>query len=170
MPFSSACLASVDAWSAMSSSANAIRARFAAVNGAAGAGLLDLGNAGGVLADDLVGVWRRAPGRRRAASREQVLRAVGETGEQSALLFRDRGVGPFRFVERALRHECGDRVVRRSELSEEVERRASELDRGDASLAERRAELRRRTETNFGEAQSALKTVGGSVSMGMRCA
>src|SRR5438128_7244705 len=36
MPFSSACLASVDAWSAMSSSANAIRARFAAVTAARG--------------------------------------------------------------------------------------------------------------------------------------
>src|SRR5207245_8294805 len=123
-----------------------------------------------VLADDLVAVWRRAPGRRRAGSREQVLRAVRDTGERSALLFRDRGVGPFRFVERALRHECGDRVVLRSELCEEVERRASELDRGDASLAERRAELGRRAETNFGEAQSGLKIVGGSVSIGMRCA
>src|SRR5207302_6465783 len=75
---------------------------------------------GGVLSDDLVAIRWGAPGGRRAARREQVLRAVRDPGQGAALLFRERYIGALCFIERALGHERGDRVVVRSELSTEI--------------------------------------------------
>src|SRR2546422_4639073 len=125
---------------------------------------------GCVLSDDLVAIRWGAPRGRRATRREQVLRAVRDPSQWAALLFRERDIGALRLVERALGRQRGDRVVSRSKLSEEIEGCASEFDRGDAPLTESRGELGRGAEPNFGEAQSGLKIVGGSVSIGMRCA
>src|SRR6267142_6715742 len=85
------------------------------------AALLQLRDDRRVLSDDLVAVGRCAPRRRGASSGEQVLRAVWDSRERPALLFRESVIGALGLVERALRHEGGDCVVLRSELAKKFE-------------------------------------------------
>src|SRR5437867_1340628 len=192
-PFSSACLASADAWSAMSSSAKAIRAfltaadaeravnglnRFPPVVGSAASGPAIASRTSAqssaareldhrelrrehrarspqtrhdrrVLADDLIAVRRRAPGGRRAAGGEQILRAVGNPRQRLRLLATERRVGALRFVERAFGHERGERVVTRRERFEKLEGASGELDRREATLAEGRPETGGRREADL---------------------
>jgi len=72
---------------------------------------------GRVLPDDLIAIRRCAPGRRRTASREQILGPVRDPGERAALLLREGKIGALGLVKGALRHERRNRVVFRTELS-----------------------------------------------------
>jgi hypothetical protein len=118
-----------------------------------------------VPVDHLLAVRRCAPGRRRAARGEEILRAVRDAEQRPPVAARDRGVRAGGLAQRAFAGQRRDGVVLRSFVFEQVAELRGELDRGDLALVER---LTQRGDGREPVSAQGRKTVGGSVAIGTR--